>query len=55
MFTSIDKALAAALGAVLPWLFAQIGPAPEVLVEYSEPIQVLLSGLLAWLVPNKKG
>lgn len=54
MFTSVDKMLAAALGAALPWLFAQIGPAPEVLVQFSEPIQVVLAAFLAWLVPNKE-
>lgn len=53
MFTSVDKMLAALLGAALPWLFAQLGPAPDALVQYADPIQVALAAFLAWLVPNK--
>lgn len=51
MFSTIDKALAAVLGALLPLLFAQIGPAPEFLT--GEAAQVILAGIMAWLVPNK--
>lgn len=54
MFSTIDKALAAMLGAALPLLFAQLGPAPEILSQFSGTISVVLSGLLAWAVPNKE-
>lgn len=53
MFTSIDKALVAALGALVYFL-AQFGiTIPWLTPEIIENIAVGLTPILVWLIPNK--
>ena len=53
MFTSIDKALVAALGALVYFL-AQFGiTLPWLTPEIIENIAVGLTPILVWLIPNK--
>lgn len=53
MFTSIDKALVAAIGAAVYFL-AQFGiTIPWLTPEIIENIAVGLTPILVWLIPNK--
>ena len=54
MFTSYDKAIAALIGPLLYLLSKAFGINLELSEEMQVAIAGAISGLLTWLIPNKK-